>query len=158
MTFVPREQWLSYANLLELSPGQRVRYIRENLAPQATNGSSRRRAKGLTQDEFAEALGAAGRQAVIPWEADEREPRDYARQIAALTPYPADAFLQRAGAGVSLATIDLRLRVVEERLRELATAEDVQRGFVALQAAIDRLARARTRADDQTQSSSARAD
>ena len=97
--------------------GARVKYVRDNLVA-SRNGDQPRRVKGLTQDEFAHAIGAKDRHAVIPWEANKREPRDYAERIAALTPYPAEAFLRNEEAGVSLATIDLRLRSLETALDE----------------------------------------
>ena len=43
-----------------------------------------------------------------------------------------------------------RLAALETRMGELAAAADVQKGFEALQAAIDRLARSRTRGDGRT--------
>lgn len=144
MTFQPREPWLGFAALLELGVGQRVKYVRGNLVP-TENARPRHYKEGLTQDEFAAAIGAKARQAVIPWERNGREPRDYVQQIAALTPYPAEAFLQRAGAGASLATVDLRLQAIEERLSELATAADVEEGFEGLRVAIHDAARRRTR-------------
>lgn len=100
--------------------GDRVKYVRDNLVA-SHNGSRSLRAKGLTQDEFARAIGAKDRHAVIPWEANAREPRDYFERIAALTPYPAEAFLRNGDqAGVSLVTIDLRLRRLEAKVDEAA--------------------------------------
>ena len=118
MTLTPREPWIRYADLLERKLGARVKYVRDNLVA-GHNGNRPRRVKGLTQDEFAHAIGAKDRHAVIPWEAHNREPRDYAERIAALTPYPAEAFLRTEDAGLSLATIDLRLRSQETVLAEV---------------------------------------
>lgn len=94
----------------------RVKYVRKNLAPWI--GGSSRRAIGMNQDEFATAVGAPDRHPVIRWEKGA-EPRDYAERIAALTPYPAEAFLRNEEAGLSLATIDLRLRSLEPVLDEV---------------------------------------
>lgn len=96
--------WLPFADFLELPLGQRVKYVRTQL--------------GLTQDEFARAVGtSSGRQAVIGWEKG-REPRDFAEGIAGLTPYPAAAFRRSEEGAISLATLDLRLRSLEMQLQQ----------------------------------------
>ncbi len=117
MSFTPRVPWVSYADLLAMPLGDRVKYVRTNLGPNG-NVAASRRALGMNQDEFATAVGAPDRHADIRWEKGT-EPRDYAERIAALTPYPAEAFLRTEEAGLSLATIDLRLRSLEPVLDEV---------------------------------------
>lgn len=103
--------------LLEKSPGERIKYVRNNLR-YAQEGKERT----VNQDDFALSVGATSkRQATIRWEKGG-VPRDFAAAIAALTPYPVEAFLGDATEGVSWVTIDLRLRALEATVDGMAQA------------------------------------
>lgn len=67
----------------------------------------------MTLDEFAEAVGAPNRQAPIRWEKGGT-PRDYAVQIAALTPYPPAAFGADGEAELVRETLGRRLQALED--------------------------------------------
>lgn len=88
----------------------------------------------MTLDEFAEAVGAPNRQAPIRWEKGGT-PRDYAKQIAALTPYPPAAFGADGEAELVRETLGSRLRALEEtavRVEDLGRVETVLREAIVL--------------------------
>lgn len=86
---------------------QRIRFVRMNLATQR-----RGRLAHMSLDEFAEAVGAKDRHRPMAWEKGQT-PRDYARRIAALTPYPAAALGADGGEELLRATLGARLRALE---------------------------------------------
>lgn len=86
----------------------RIRFIRRNLATRTKGG----RTKHMTLDEFAKAVGAKDRHRPIGWEKGQT-PRDYAEQIAKLTPYPSAAVGGDGEAALLRETYGHRLRSLE---------------------------------------------
>jgi len=78
---------MSLDDLLGLDLKKRILYVRTNLATKRQGA----REAHLSLDDFAAAVGAKNRQATMRWEKGAT-PRDYAERIAALTPYPPEAF------------------------------------------------------------------
>lgn len=99
---------------MTLDRGERIKYVRTNLASPRPNA----RRGYMTHDDFAEAVGAPGREGVIAWEKG-RTPRDYAEKIAVLTPYPAAAFGAPGEAELVRETLGIRLAAVEDEVARL---------------------------------------
>lgn len=150
MTYRVLEPWVEEIVLLGMPLHERVRYVRTNLAS-PRKGS---RDPWMSQEDFAEAVGASDRAVANRWERDgdgrASTPRSYAKKIAALTPYPPEAFgadgeaeLVRRSLGTRLEALEataaqaediLRLeRVLTEAIRSLASG-DVEAALRALPA------------------------
>lgn len=115
---------------------ERIRFIRKNLVPARQKPG---RSPHMTLDEFAVAVGAPDRHGPMAWEKG-RTPRDYASQIARLTPYPSAAVGGDGGEELLRNTLGTRLRALEAKVSALPTHEDLQRGLDTLRVAIDALA------------------
>lgn len=89
MTYRNLAPWIPLDEFLLAPMGRRMKYVRTNLGPAKPKPG--RRTRYLTHDEFAAAVGAKSRDRPIAWEKGQA-PRDYAEEIAKLTPYPAEAF------------------------------------------------------------------
>jgi hypothetical protein len=112
--------WLPLEDLLGLPLGDRIRYVRTNLAtPRATA-----RNPGMSHDDFAAAVGAPDRGAPIGWEKG-RVPRAYRERIAALTPYPPAAFGGAGEAELVRETLGRRLRLLEAEVGERGRVQDL---------------------------------
>lgn len=108
MTYQPLRTWISLDDLLSLELSNRVRYVRHNLPGEKPTPKR----PHMTLDEFAAAVGAKNRYAPINWESGTR-PRDYTSEIAALTPYPPEAFGAPGEAELLRQMYGRRLRQVE---------------------------------------------
>lgn len=147
MTFRPRVAWQPLDVLMGMSIGDRVKYVRTNLA----TDRPRARREYLTHDEFAQAVGAPERQSVIRWEKGST-PKRYAERIAMLTPYPPAAFGAPGEAELVRESLGNRLREVEELVATLRSehasfVEGVLGRLAALEAAP---ARAKPRSTQQS--------
>lgn len=126
MTYQPLTPWLPLDDLMLLSLGARIRYVRENIATQR----HRRGNPFMSHDDFAKAIGTS-RQTVIRWEGGST-PRAYAERIAGLTPYPPEAFGAPGEAELVRQTFDRRLRQLEAQLESERGQRDLAiRGVLA---------------------------
>lgn len=127
----PLRAWIPLADLMLKPLPERVKYVRENLA------TSRERSSNpyLSHDDFAQVVGAGQRSSAIRWEKPRAEngsaPRRYAQAIAALTPYPKEAFGAPGEAELVQETLGLRLRSLEAEIHWLRS--QLTRAFAALE-------------------------
>jgi DNA-binding transcriptional regulator YiaG len=132
VTYRERAPWLNRKEFEKKTIAERVRYVRSNIKGAADDG-------GMTQPEFATAVGVSGHHAVLNWEKARTQPRRMKRKIAALTPYEPEDFVADGGSRPTTSILG-RLEALEAQAANLATKQELREGLETLRAAIDQLA------------------